>query len=371
MIAINSTQISTTFPQAFTQPFVKLNSVCTKVSEQLHDLLKAAGQGELGEVFKFHGEKFATEFDGIVEETRLCWRELFRMVRDDSNSYVQRSIEGFEERAWRMLELAKTIPTATVGLSYLKEYVARCDTVITASLNLQSMFMNQWRQRGISYETTYDLWLRTNESFPKDLVCLAKWKTTKNAKKMKRFIKELGETGNESLDEDEIDRILPSRMVDRGALVASAMDACEMSEVSEPSSIRKRRFVFFKEHAVTKHSAAMLKLCHKLLRKIKQKCIPNSTPGSTSVVWLDNLLLTSDKLAKTADALLVHLCKNPNPPTSAGIALSLGRAVINLAEHARLKAGDNPYHPHQRWFDDWQEEAEAVIEQLLDFAPLR
>ena len=73
---------------------------------------------------------------------------------------MQTIIEGFEGRAWRLLELARMIPVAMVGLSYLKEYVAKCDTVIAASLNLQSMFMNQWKQRGISYETTYDLWLR-------------------------------------------------------------------------------------------------------------------------------------------------------------------------------------------------------------------
>ena len=83
MIAINSTQVSTSFPQALNQPFAKLCVTCTKVREQLHLLLKAAGQGEHGEIFKFNGEKLATEFDGIVEETRLCWRELFRMVRDD------------------------------------------------------------------------------------------------------------------------------------------------------------------------------------------------------------------------------------------------------------------------------------------------
>ena len=35
----------------------------------------------------------------------------------------------------------------------------------------------------------------SNESFPKDLVSLAKWKMTRCAKRMKHFIKELG--GNE------------------------------------------------------------------------------------------------------------------------------------------------------------------------------
>ena len=34
----------------------------------------------------------------------------------------------------------------------------------------------------------------------------------------------------ESFDEDEVDRILLPRMVDRGALVISGVEACEMSE---------------------------------------------------------------------------------------------------------------------------------------------
>lgn len=103
--------------------------------------------------------------------------------------------------------------------------------------------------------------------------------------------------------------------------------------------------------------------------------------GPRGVAWLDTCLSLFNQLLSK-----VHKSQNPMDADGddkqqslfmasekVSLLLDVASASLRLAEHARCRYnGDNPYHPHQLWFDGWTKElVEDVIEGFLRFTPCR
>ena len=394
--------MTTAVPLQYTAAFSRLDATRQKVLCRLDEIRHV---GSAGEVFRFSHSKLQSRLEqaGHVLTTngqQILARAspMMRVRRRDA----MKKDDGFEEAIWKMEQAIWTLPqlallisVATLGRSYLKEFVGRACRIVDCLGQLQVVFEMQWSSEQVIYYAKTVLWcpLKEYEPLPADLAVLAKAKLSACHKQLKACVKELAEHDTDPHDDDEeVDiEVEGDNLVDEGgedewmrvhisfvstplhaqAIESDENDAGPAGAAFPTGECRRRRNIHGTgvEQTLARKASVLLKLVRSLLKKMRHKCVPSSIPMA-AVPWIDTLLEFAVAIADTADTLLTNLCRSFVGYASQD-ALRLAQLATKAAEHARVKCGDNPYHHHQVWFDRWQGEAELAIQPFIDYLPLR
>lgn len=388
-------------PLQYTAAFDRLDATRQKVLCRLDEIRRVDGAGE---VFRFSHSKLQSRLEQAGHVLTTNGQQVLAraspMMRVRRSDAAKRD-DGFEEAIWKMEQAAWTLPqlallisVATLGRSYLAEFVGRARRIVECLGKLRLVFEMQWSSEQVVYYAKTILWcpLREYEPLPVDLVALAKAKLGACHKQLKACVKELHELDADPRDDEEVDiEVEGDNLVDDDGedewmrvqisfvsvpLLAQAVESDE-NDVGPASMLfptgerRRRRSVpgTGVEQILARKASVLLKLVRGLLKKMRHKCVPSSIPMA-AVPWIDVLLEFAAAIADTADTLLANLCRSFVGYASQD-ALRLGQLAIKAAEHARVKCGDNPYHHHQVWFDRWQGEAELAVQPFIDYLPPR